>query len=225
MHVKESLCYRADKDRAIFEKAENEMKTTVKALLLTSALVVVSGPVFAQSKGDWTVAVGIGNVNPKSNNGDLAGLDSDVDDSTRPIFTAEYFFADNFGVELLVSTPFDHDISLDGLGNVGSTQHLPPTISLNYHFPTQSQWKPYLGMGLNYTNFFEEESSLGKLELESSFGYAFQAGVDYMLNDKSALRFTARYIDIDSDVYLNEAKIGTTNIDPVVLSASYVFQF
>lgn len=201
------------------------MTHSLKALLLSTALAVVAGPALAQSQGDWTIGIGVGNVNPKSDNGDLAGLQADIDDDTRPIFTFEYFVRDNLGVELLLATPFDHDIALDGVGDIGSTKHLPPTVSLNYHFPTNSAWKPYIGAGINYTDFFEEESSLGKLELDSSWGFAVQAGVDYMLSDTGMLRFTARYIDIETDAKLDGTKIGTAEIDPVVLSVSYVMKF
>ena len=201
------------------------MTHSLKALLLSTALAVVAGPALAQSQGDWTIGIGVGNVNPKSDNGDLAGFQADIDDDTRPIFTFEYFVRDNLGVELLLATPFDHDIALDGVGDIGSTKHLPPTVSLNYHFPTNSAWKPYIGAGINYTEFFEEESSLGKLELDSSWGFAVQAGVDYMLSDTGMLRFTARYIDIETDAKLDGTKIGTAEIDPVVLSVSYVMKF
>jgi outer membrane protein len=201
------------------------MTHSLKALLLGTALAVVAGPSLAQSQGDWTIGIGVGNVNPKSDNGDLAGIQADIGDDTRPIFTFEYFVRDNLGVELLLATPFDHDVSLDGVGNVGSTKQLPPTLSLNYHFPTNSAWKPYIGAGINYTDFFEEESALGKLELDSSWGFAVQAGVDYMLTDTGMLRFTARYIDIETDAELDGADIGTAEVDPVVLSVSYVMKF
>ena len=201
------------------------MTTSLKALLLSTALAVVAGTALDQTQGDWTIGIGVVNVNPKSDNGDLAGFQADIDDDKRPIFTFEYFVRDNLCVELLLATPFDHDIALDGVGDIGSTKHLPPTVSLNYHFPTNSAWKPYIGAGINYTDFFEEESSLGKLELDSSWGFAVQAGVDYMLSDTGMLRFTARYIDIETDAKLDGTKIGTAEIDPVVLSVSYVMKF
>jgi outer membrane protein len=164
-------------------------------------------------------------VNPKSDNGTLAGGEADVDDAYAVVVTGEYFIRDNLGVELLVATPFKHDISIDGIGDAGSTKQLPPTLSLNYHFPTAGAWKPYIGAGVNYTTFFQEDSDLGKLKLDDSFGFAVQAGLDYMVSPTAAVRFTARWVDIETDVKLDGAKIGTAEIDPVVLSLSYVMQF
>ena len=201
------------------------MTNKLAALTLSTALIALAGPALAQSQGDWTVGFGVGYLDPKSDNGTLAGFDAEVDDDTRPIFTVEYFIRDNLGIELLASTPFEHDITLGGSTDAGSTKHLPPTLSLNYHFPTNSAWKPYVGAGINYTTFFEEDSDLGKLELDDSFGVAVQAGVDYLVSPTSAVRFTARWIDIDTDVELDGTKIGEAEIDPVVLSLSYVMQF
>ncbi|MCG7494743.1 OmpW family protein [Thalassobius sp. Cn5-15] len=201
------------------------MKRLSTTLVLTTALATVAGgAVMAQSAGDWTVGVGIGYLEPKSDNGDLANMDATIGDDTRPIFTAEYFVMDNVGVELLAATPFEHDISLNG-NKIGTTRHLPPTLSLNYHFDTNSAWKPYAGIGVNYTTFFEEESSLGSLRLDDSWGLAVQAGVDYQITEKGAVRLNVRWFDIDSDAKLNGADIGTAEIDPVLVGMSYVHKF
>ena len=201
------------------------MKQSLRAALLASAVALVTTPVLAQSQGDWAVGVGVGNINPKSDNGTLAGLDVDVDDDTRPIFTIEYFVYDNIGIELLASTPFKHDISLDG-EELADTTLLPPTLSLNYHFPTQSRWKPYVGAGVNYTIFWDEDIDGGAdLDLDNSWGFAVQAGLDYQINNSGAVRFNVRYIDLDTDAELDGSDIGKAKIDPVVLSVSYVHRF
>ena len=198
------------------------MRRTLAVLLLTT---LAAGPAVAQSQGDWTLGLGIGSVMPKSGNGTLAGAEADISNGEALTITAEYFFADNWGIELLAATPFSHDISLDGLGEIGSTKHLPPTLSINYHFATESAWKPYIGAGINYTTFFEEETSLGSLELNDSWGIAVQAGLDYELQNGSFLRANVRWIDISTDAKLDGSDIGTAEIDPVVVSLAYVFKF
>ncbi|UWQ27436.1 OmpW family protein [Leisingera sp. M523] len=201
------------------------MKRMVSALALTSALAALTGPALAQQHGDWTVGVGIANVNPKSGNGTLAGMAADIDDGTALSLTVEYFFRDNWGVELLAASPFEHDVTLAGAGYAASAKQLPPTISVNYHFPTQGKIKPFVGLGLNYTTFFEESSPLGVIEMDDSFGVALNAGADWQISDRGAVRFNVRYIDIESDVTLNGAAIGTAEIDPVVLNIAYVHRF
>ncbi len=198
------------------------MTNKLAALTLSTALVALAGPALAQSQGDWTVGFGVGYLDPKSDNGTLAGADATIDADTRPIFTAEYFVRDNLGIELLAATPFKHNISLNGV-ETSSVKHLPPTLSLNYHFPTNSAWKPYVGAGLNYTIFFDE--SLDGLEIDNSFGVSLQAGLDYMVSDAGAIRLNVRWFDIDSDVKLNGTDIGTAEIDPYLIGVSYVHRF
>ena len=43
-----------------------------------------------------------------------------------------------------------------GVVNLGETKHLPPTLSVLYYFDTNSAIKPYMGVGINYTIFFED---------------------------------------------------------------------
>lgn len=195
--------------------------------LVTACVIAttLAGGAFAQSQGDWTLGFGVGSVMPKSGNGTLAGREADIGDDESFTITAEYFIRDNLGIELLAATPFEHDIDLAGLGFAGSVKHLPPTLSLNYHFPTAGKVKPYLGVGINYTTFFEEESRLGVLELDDSWGVSVQAGLDFAVNERSAVRANIRWIDIDSDATLNGASIGEAEIDPVVLNFAYVVKF
>lgn len=200
----------------------------MKTILLSTIAVIAitaTAPAFAQAAGDWTIGIGIANVNPKSDNGDLAGLSTEIDSDTQLSFTAEYFFTPNIGLEILAATPFSHDIDVGNGAVTGETKHLPPTISLNYHFTQFDGFKPYVGVGLNYTNFFEESSSAGDLELDDSFGLAVQVGVDIPVWERGAIRLNARYIDIETDVKLNGTKIGTAEIDPVVLGIAYVLSF
>ena len=205
----------------------------MKKTLIPIAIALAFGaaaPAFAQSKGDWTLGVGVHQVNPKSDNGTLAGgtLPLDIDSDVKPTITFEYFLRDNLGLEVLAALPFKHDIAVDGVGTVGSTKHLPPTVSLQYHFG-QGKVKPFVGAGVNYTKFFSEETSGAlegaDLELSASWGLAAHAGVDFKVGDKGAIRVDARWIDIDSDVSVEGQDLGTVNIDPLVYGAAYVFSF
>ncbi len=200
------------------------MKRTISALVLSTAMAALAAPALAQSQGDWTVGIGLGYVDPKSDNGTLAKAKATVDSDTRPTFTVEYFIRDNLGIELLAAAPFEHDVKVGG-AYAATVKHLPPTLSLNYHFPTATAFKPFVGLGLNYTTFFDESSPLGKVRLDDSWGIAAHAGVDYAISDNGALRFDLRWMDIDSDVTLNGAPVGTANIDPVVVGFSYIHRF
>ncbi|GAB3057479.1 OmpW/AlkL family protein [Stenotrophomonas tumulicola] len=201
------------------------------AATLATALSLAAPTAMAQSKGDWTVSAGVHQVAPKSNNGALAGgtLKVDVDSDIKPTITGEYFIADNLGIELLAALPFKHDIDIAGLGRVGSTKHLPPVVTLQYHFNSQGKVSPFLGAGINYTTFFSESTggalAGSKLKLQDSWGLAAHAGVDFAVSENGALRVDLRWMDIDSKVKLDGEKLGTVNIDPLAYGVSYVFAF
>ena len=213
------------------------MKRSLPTLALLAAALAVAAPASAQSKGEWTVGVGVHNVDPKSDNGSLdataLGLGplppTEVGNSVRPTITLEYFVADNLGIEVLAALPFSHDIDIQGIGKVGSTKHLPPVVSLQYHFANSSKATPFVGLGVNYTTFFSEDTTGAlagtDLQLEDSWGLAAHAGIDFAISERSALRVDARWADIDSDVKVNGIKVGTANIDPLVYGLAWVVKF
>lgn len=186
--------------------------------------LALATPSTAQQAGDMTLGLGLGFVQPKDDNGTVAGGATTIDGNARPTITFEYFIRDNIGLEVLAALPFKHDIKIGG-AKVGTTKHLPPTVSVNYHFPTGGALKPFVGVGVNYTTFFEDRSPLGDLKIDNSWGLAAHAGIDYALSDKGALRMDLRYIDIDSDVKLNGVKVGRVEVDPLVAGVAYVMKF
>ncbi len=208
--------------------------------LLLSGLAVASAlaisPAMAQSKGDWTLGIGVYAVDPKSDAGDLNGsalelgaLPTKVDSDVKPTVTYEYFVADNVGLEVLAALPFKHRISIDGVGTVGETKQLPPVVSLQYHFGKGGKVSPFVGLGVNYTKFFSTDAKGAlegtKLDLGDSWGLAAHAGLDFAVGDKGALRVDVRWADIDTKVEVNGNKLGTASIDPLVYGAAYVLRF
>ncbi|PRY73411.1 OmpW/AlkL family protein [Halomonas ventosae] len=212
-------------------------KTALPTLLaagIAAAAVTASTQAFAYGAGDFFTRVGVAKVEPKSDNGELtdADLKIDVEDDSAFAFTLGYRFTDKLGVELLAAEPFDHGFTLSADGNevaTGSTDHLPPTLTLQY-YPlggTAARVQPYAGIGVNYTRFSDEEIGIdgATLELDDSWGAAGQLGVDLLIDDNWALNAAAWYLDIDSDASLSGDDIGTVEIDPVVVMAGLSFRF
>jgi len=198
--------------------------------ITTSAAIVVvlllGSAANAYDQGDWLLRVGVGNVDPKSSNGDVVTVDS----GTALVFNGTYFFTPNLGFEILAATPFSHDIKLaDGGAKVGETKHLPPTFSLNYHFDTNSAFKPYVGAGLNYTLFFDEDTegdlSDFSLSLDDSIGLAAQLGADFDVSDTMFMNVAIRWIDINTDAELDGVGVEEVEIDPLVYSLTVGWKF
>jgi len=204
----------------------------LQSLVLAAATALTMTSAFAVPAGTWSIAAGAHYVDPKSDNGTLDnGLSVDVDDDIRPTISGEYFIANNVGIELLAAIPFHHDITLtDANGDTvdGKTQHLPPTLSLQYHFDgynTPMNLKPFVGVGVNYTTFFEEKVALGDLELDDSVGVAGHVGLDIPFAPTEAFRIDARYMDIKTDAKLDGNDIGEVDISPWVYGIAFVKQF
>ncbi|OLF40315.1 OmpW family protein [Psychrobacter sp. Rd 27.2] len=207
----------------------------LQSLVLAAATALTMTSAFAVPAGTWTVAAGAHYVDPKSDNGTLNnGLSVDVDGDVRPTISGEYFIADNVGVELLAAIPFHHDITLtDANGNEvdAKTQHLPPTLSVQYHFDGYNlpmNVKPFVGVGVNYTTFFKERVYLGNgndLELDDSVGVAGHIGLDIPYAPTESFRIDARYMDIKTDASLNGNDLGEVDISPWVYGVAFVKQF
>ncbi|NYR08436.1 OmpW family outer membrane protein [Psychrobacter sp. BI730] len=206
----------------------------LQSLVLAAATALTMTSAFAVPAGTWTVAAGAHYVDPKSNNGTLDnGLSVDVDGGVRPTISGEYFIANNVGVELLAALPFHHDITLKTGDTTidAETQHLPPTLSVQYHFDGYDlpmNVKPFVGVGVNYTTFFKERIYLGNgndLELDDSVGVAGHVGLDIPFAPTEAFRIDARYMDIKTDASLNGTDIGEVDISPWVYGVAFVKQF
>jgi len=103
------------------------------ALLVSLASFGFAGIAQANPAGTWTLAVGAANVDPQSDNGALDdGTQLNVDDNVQFTVAGEYFVRDNLGIEVLAATPFNHTVSIPGIGEVAETDQLPPTVTLQY---------------------------------------------------------------------------------------------
>jgi outer membrane protein len=196
--------------------------------LLFAAAVLSSATVntaIAMDKGDWLMRFGGSYVDPKSTNHEVVKVDS----AASLTFNFSYMMTANWAVEVLAAYPFEHDITLHDGTKVASTKHLPPTVSLQYHFAPAATFQPYLGLGINYTDFFSTETT-GPLEgshltLTSSWGWAGQLGADIMLNEKWFLNLDVRYIDIETEAKLDGSSLGDVDISPWVYGANVGFRF
>jgi len=189
--------------------------------VLAGSLLLGAASVTAYEAGDFIVRAGAANVDPNDdsdalelNGAPLAGTEAEVDDDTQLGLTFTYMLTDHIGVGLLAATPFEHDLKADMGGGVkldaGSAKQLPPTVTLQY-FPMDgaSKFQPYVGVGVNYTKFFDEdvdselENALGltggDLELDDSWGWAAQAGFDYAIDEHWLLNASVWYIDLQTD--------------------------
>ena len=224
------------------------MKATKLALALLAAtgISAIATPVMAYEAGDWLVRGRIAHIAPKDDSGQLytdvlspgayVGIEEGVgvDSDTIPELDITYMIAPNWGVELILGYS-EHTVTgekgatASSLGDVIDAKVLPPTLLLQYHFAPNSNIRPYVGAGINYTYFFDEKvvgsvlpAAGDDVKLDSSWGFAVQAGVDIAINDDWFVNADIKYIDIDTEAHFSNVINGAvkaninTDIDPFV---------
>ncbi|MEE3998906.1 OmpW family outer membrane protein [Tenacibaculum sp. FZY0031] len=159
------------------------------------------------------------------------GGDVEISKSFIPELDFTYYFTENIAAELILGTT-NHDVKAvnTGLGNVnlGDVWLLPPTLTLQYHFNI-SDFKPYVGAGVNYTIFYNADpGAVVDVTYENGFGYAFQLGFDYDLDDTWFLNVDAKYIGLSTDVSVN-AGVATVpaevDINPLLIGFGIGMRF
>jgi outer membrane protein len=219
------------------------MAKFIKFLVSFVGLALIALPAQAYEKGDWIFRAGVGMVDPQGTaatftDPDLGSAFIEVDSGTALTLTGAYFFSPNWSFEVLAASPFKHDVKLGATGlapeKIGEVQQLPPTFSFQYHFMPDSKFRPYVGLGLNYTTFFSEElipelSDQGlSLSVDDSFGAAIQLAADVALNDKWLLNFDLRWISLEADAKLSDGVDTETialDISPLVYSINVGYRF
>lgn len=214
--------------------------------LLASTLII--NPAIAYEKGDMLLRAGYAQVNPDDGsdpllgNGGLGLLAGDdgaaAKDASSLGLTFAYFLSDSLAIQVLAALPFEHDIEGTGIidgAPLGHTKHLPPTVTVQY-YPNigGGGFQPYVGAGINYTTFWDSETTqfttdtvnllLGGgvqetgLDIDDSFGLAFEVGADIQVSDAWFLNVAAWYIDIDAEATVEVNGQGVysfdVNIDP-----------
>jgi outer membrane protein len=201
------------------------MKKQIFAAAALAAATLVSGNAFAQAKeGPWMVRVRAVNLN--SANSDTTGLGLSINSKTMPEVDVSYFIDKNIAVELVLTVPQEHTLSSSVVGgSIGTLEHLPPTLLVQYHFDAPG-FRPYVGAGINYTRFSSVNLTVPGADIDrNSYGAALQAGVDIPLSGNMYLNFDIKKVYIGTDVSLNGAKIGTFKVDPVLVGIGLGWRF
>ena len=197
------------------------MRTPLVLASLAFATALASTTAAAQG---FAIRGGFSNVDPKSDNGRLAGAAASIDSNTQATLGASYFL-DN-GIELALDLPvgtFEHTVTLAGLGAVVDLEHRPINVGANWHvLGRDGGFSPYVGLGYNWTSVSGVRGinalAGAALDVEDSNGLTATLGADVLATDRFFIRGEARYIDFDSNATLAGAGIGTANVDPWVWS-------
>jgi outer membrane protein len=155
---------------------------------------------------------------------------------------------DNLSVELTVGYPPLAKIKGVGPATVGSVPYngqvissarwLAPTLLLEYtFFGETSTLRPYIGVGVNYTTFYDRDSTAAgnavsggptKLSLTASVGPAATAGLTYRISERWHAHASYSISQVKTDLVADTAGVlRTTHISfgpqALVVSIGYSF--
>ena len=195
----------------------------MKKILIAAAVgMLVAGQVAAQ-ESPWLVRARAVQLNME--NKDSTGLNLNVNDKTIGEVDVSYFLNKNVAAELILTLPQRQTVYA-GAAGIGNFKHLPPTLTLQYHFTDLGGYKPYVGAGLNYTKITGTNLITGHKLDDSSYGAAFQAGVDVPLTKQVSLNFDVKKVYIKTDVYTAAGvNAGTLKLDPVLVGVGVGYRF
>jgi outer membrane protein len=206
----------------------NNFSKLAVATLLSSAATTSA---FAYQKGDFIIRTGYASIVPDEKSdvlsldgigdvgnllGTTTGLTTDNSSTVAVAFT--YMLSESWGLNTIVAPPPEHNVYAEGLeplgvSKLGTYKYVPAILALQYYIPTGTRFEPYLGLGVNYTYFFDEQTvdsldtslyaSDTELEIDSGFGWVAQVGLDYRIDDNWVLSAAAYYIDLETDAELN----------------------
>jgi len=168
-------------------------------------------------------------INPADKSDPVGGVGASdrltVSSKTIPEVDISYFFTPNWAAELILTYPQKHDVYLDGK-SIGTFKHLPPTLTLQYHFTPQYSFSPYVGAGINYTRISNVDLLNGAATLDNnSFGLALQAGIDYKIDRHWLVNFDIKKVQIRSDVNTAAGKISNVQVDPWLIGVGVGYRF
>ena len=197
-----------------------------KLLIAVAACATwASGAALAQDIKAGDLLVRARAVHLDSANKDSTGLGLTVNNKTLPEVDFTYFLSKNLAAELILTVPQKHTVYSNG-ASIGSLKHLPPTLTLQYHFDTGTGAMPYLGAGVNYTRFSSVNVLGGAATVDrNSWGLAIQAGVDIPLTKDLFLNVDLKKVRIKTDVTAGGAKAGTFKVDPLLIGVGIGWKF
>jgi outer membrane protein len=160
----------------------------------------------------------------------VAPLGGNIDVSTEytPELDASYFVTSNIALEVIAASP-QHMATSTALGaDVVEARLLPPTLTVQYHFLPQGGISPYMGVGINYTWFYDvnPKGGLQSASLDNNFGTVLQAGVDVAVSDRWFLNVDVKQVFLNTTARLNGGAVtADLDLDPTLVGAGFGYRF
>jgi outer membrane protein len=208
----------------------------IKSLVAAMAAVASLAPIAAQAQAEenpWMLrirAVDLLFQNGQSNT--VSTLNVKAQNEWIPEVDVSYFFTKNIAAELVLTWPQQVNITAGaGNTNVGKVSALPPSLLVQYHFTELGAFKPYVGVGVNYTIFGNRQNfpALGNSVQvdQNSVGVVGQIGADYMFDKNWGLNLDVKYATMSTNVTTVQGgtNLGKLTLNPWMPAVGVTYKF
>jgi outer membrane protein len=230
------------------------MSTTIKFAAASALLALTVSVAHSDGVPDNTVRIGLYYVQYHSSADDISGpyvptgLNLKVEDVETLYVAYVRRLSVHFDLELAAGYPPLTKTDGHGPATLGSVPYngqvissarwFAPTLLLNYKFFDDSHaWRPYIGVGVNYANFYDRRSTAAgnaasggptSISLPASVGPAATVGMSYHLQDRWSLYASYSASVVKSKLTADTGGVVRTseiNFGPraLVLAAGYAF--
>ena len=223
------------------------MRNSVRVAAAAVALAAC-GIASAQTAGTWSARIGVTNLSPDVNSGNLSApsfpnTKVDAKGNTQLSGGINYMLTDNLALDLPLATPFKHDLvgdgAIAGVGKLGSTKAIPATLLLQYRFnEANAAFRPYVALGLTYAYFYGEKTTAalngltgGTLanpttaKVDNKFGAIAQLGFVYNFNERWFVDASYAKSFLKTNIHLSSGQSINVKLNPDVFSLGVGYRF
>ena len=151
-----------------------------------------------------------------------------VSPAVIPEIDLSYYLTDNISVEGIIGI-IPHKAKAKGtsLGDrdAGWIYAFAPTLILQYHKEISEGIIPYLGMGMAYIKYFEDDKA-DQIQYEDDFGAIIQAGIDIKVSEKWYANVDVKHVWADTVAKLNKgAATANVEFNPTIYGVGMGYKF
>jgi outer membrane protein len=159
---------------------------------VATALSASALPAYAYESGDVLVQFLVEGFSPEASGSiDSLGTGGGTNFNSGPVtanpaLNLTYFFTENIAAQTVLAVPWARvDLQVGGKTQKLTDQYvLPLSIIGQYHFFSQEMVSPFVGAGLTYAKFWEDQSHIGShVEVDDTWGGLVNFGVNVKIPD------------------------------------------
>lgn len=216
-----------------------------KVMLCSAVLGLVAatgtGPARADD-GPWEVRVRAVYMDPANGSDAIPALAVPKDaihinSKVLPDVDFEYRFTPRWSAELILTYPQTQQVTVErsalgGPVGIGSFKHLPPILTAKYNFLPDSDFQPYVGLGINITLMYDDNivvpvTGVGRLSIHSwSVGPAVQAGFDYRIAPHWYANADLKWALLGTPLEVNDSvQVSYAHVNPLLFGVGLGYRF